>query len=242
MTGAPSARSVEDLVALRQRHVERQRLEAHLKQDARQHGAGKHVPEAQPHVGQQVVDRDEEEENGCRREDQRQQVGHPAISREARRQILEEGEADGADDEPREERDQGPDHDRDRNPFSAEKRPVRSAVDDVERRFEDTEERERRPREEHAPNQAQGGGVVLDVVDHADDLRDRSRGQDVLQLPDEVRGLVCPAEKAEESEREKDERHEREQREVGDHRGQVRPAVREKLAKRLAHRRSMFPT
>ena len=74
-----------------------------------------------------------------------------------------------------------------------------------------------------------------------DDLRDRGRRQDGVQLAHEVGGLVGPSEEPEERQREEDERHEREQREVRDHRREVRPAVGEELAERLVHRRSMFP-
>ncbi len=64
------------------------------------------------------------------------------------------------------------------------------------------------------------------TLDEPVDRRGRER---LAQLLDQVARLVGLAEHADQREREEEERHEGERREVGDHRGEVRPAVGEEL-------------
>ena len=65
---------------------------------------------------------------------------------------------------------------------------------------------------------------------------DRLRGKEVVERLDEVARLLGAAGAAEHGEREEDQRDRGEQAEVGDHRGEVRPAVGEELGERLRER------
>src|SRR5262245_65732230 len=77
--------------------------------------------------------------------------------------------------------------------------------------------------------------MATDLVDAADDARDRRAREDLLQLLDEVARLGLATREAEQAECEKGERNEGEQREVGDHRRQVRPPVGEELREGCAN-------
>jgi hypothetical protein len=71
--------------------------------------------------------------------------------------------------------------------------------------------------------------VLLQIAHLLDERRDRRVRKRVLQLGDEEARLVRSSGQAEQRESEEEERHEGEESEVGDHRGEVRPAVGEEL-------------
>ena len=112
--------------------------------------------------------------------------------------------------------------------------PVREPVDDVERRLERAEERQRGPEEADAANDPERSRVVLDAVDQRDDALDRRARESVLELLDEEVGRLGAVREAEERERQEDEGHEREEREVRDHRREVGTPVFEELVYELA--------
>src|SRR5581483_10840958 len=114
--------------------------------------------------------------------------------------------------------------------------------DDVERALEHAEERQRRPEQEPAPDEAERGRVVLDRADRAQDRRDRGARERLLQLADEERVGVGLVDEPEQREREEEQRDERQEREVGDHRRQVRAAVGEELAEDAPHARQYART
>ena len=132
--------------------------------------------------------------------------------------------------------DERPDEQRDREQLPVQEGAVRLPVHDVERRLEHAEQRERSPAEEEGADHAERRGVVLHRAHDADDALDGARRERLVQLGHEVARLVGAAGEAEEREREEDQWDEREKREIGDHRGEVRPSVCEKLAEDLPHR------
>ena len=111
--------------------------------------------------------------------------------------------------------------------------PVRPAVDDVERRLEHAEQRQRRPEERGTADDPERRRVVLHSVDEADDLVDRGSGKGLLDLLHDEGRFVGSAGETEERERQKSQRDERQQREIRDHRRQVSPPVGEELARQV---------
>ena len=94
-------------------------------------------------------------------------------------------EAEQADDEAREQRHEDARHERGRQQLPVQEAAVRQAVDDVERRLERAEERQRRPEQADAADDPERRGVVLDAADERDDAVERRAGERALQLADE---------------------------------------------------------
>ena len=186
-------------------------------------------------VRQQVVDGDEEPENGAQRDHERERVGDGAVAGDPRGVMLEDVEADRPCEQPDEERHEQRDKHQHREPFAAQKRSVRPPVDDIECRLEHAEEGERRPEQGDAADDPQRRCVPLHGLDRLHDCRDRGPRKDLLQLSHEVARLVGASRQPEQREREKGQRHEGKQREVGDHGREVGPAVPEELGQRAIH-------
>ena len=189
------------------------------------------------HVRQQVVDGNQEHEDGDQRHRDRQPIGDVRVRRESRRVALQQVEAERADEQADEEGHEREQHQPDGEQLAEQEGAVRLAVDDVEGRFEDAEERERRPEQRSAPDEAERGRVLLDRAHRVDDARDRAARERALQLGDQERRFAGPPGDGEEGDRQEEERYERKEREVGDHGREVRAAVAEELPQRLGQGR-----
>ena len=178
-----------------------------------------------------VVRDDQEEEDGDRRDDHRDTVRRRTCCREAGSEAVERVAPDSADESPRTASTSRTSMKPGRERLAVEERAVRAAVDDVERRLEHAEQRERRPEQERGADQAEGGRVRPDLVDPADDAGHRALGN-TSAAPRRSSSTRPPGRTSpSRAEGEEDQRDEREQREVGDHRRQVRARGRRRTSR-----------
>ena len=206
----------------------------HLEQHRRRDRAGQHLAQRHVrHVREQPVDRGEEEEDRDPRDEDREHVGGDPVVGHSRHVALEHAVADRGDDQAEEQHRERADHERERERLPGEEAAVRPAVDDVERRLEHAEQRQRGPDQHERADDPERGRVVLERLHDLDQRRHRALGERVAELGHEVARLVRAAREAEQRERQEEERHEREEREVGDHRREVRAAVGEELRDEL---------
>ena len=232
IAGPPSVRSVT-LTSARRTKI-RHHLERGLENDRTQDRAGQRLPDVDGRVRQPAVDGEQEYEHADERGGDRDGVGEGGAVRERAEVVLEHAHTERPDHEADEECGQDARHQSRRDPLPVQEAPVRQPVDDVERRLEGAEERQRRPEQEDAADDPERRSVVLHAADELDDAVVRGSREVVGQLLDEEGrrlGAVC---EAEEREREEDEGHERQEREVRDHRREVGAAVGEELVHELA--------
>jgi len=227
----------------REPNEHRQHLERRLEQERGEHRTGQRLPHAHRHVRQHVVHGEQEEEHAEERYGDRDDVRDDAVADEAGCVALQHLDAERTDHEAEEERHDRADHHAAGHALPLQEGPVRLAVHDVQGRLERAEERHRRPEEEDAADDPQRRCVVLHPVDEREDALDGAAGECVSELLDEEVRRVGAVGEAEERQREEHEGHEGEQREVGDHRGEMRPAVGEELRREGsladAHERSL---
>jgi hypothetical protein len=215
-----------------------QELEGRLEHDRGDGRAREHLAPAQVVVREHDVGGREEDEHAGERDRDRDRVRqHRAVADP--RVALQDLGADRADHERDEQEGEQPEHQHRRQRLPAQERTVRTAVDDVERALEHGEERQRRPREEGAAEDAERGRVLAHATDRVQERVERRARKGAVQLAHEERAFVRLADRTEERERQKEQRDERQKREVRDHRGEMRAAVGEELADDRAYGRSV---